>query len=75
MPSNWEIWVSSDRRSWRLLQKMTDGTPWQEGEERHFDVDAPIDIMGVKLVITTTRAKSCMRLYEFRPLFAPAAAG
>ena len=55
--------VSADRRSC-LLQKMTDARLWQEDEERPFDVDASTDIIGVKLVIIATRAKSCMRLYQ-----------
>jgi hypothetical protein len=69
MPTNWEIWVSSDGLNWRQLQKETDARPWQGGEERHYDVEPASDIAGVKLVITATRAKSCMRLYEFRPIF------
>ncbi len=73
MPTDWEIWVSSDRQNWRSLQKMTDARPWQDGEERHYDVETAPDVAGLKLVINATRAKSCMRLYEFRPLFAPAA--
>jgi len=69
MPTNWEIWVSSDRRNWRQAQKQTDARRWQDGEERDYDVEPARDISGVKLVITATSAKSCMRLYEFRPKF------
>jgi len=69
MPTSWQIWVTADRADWRKLQEVTDATPWQEGEERQYDVDSTPDVAGVKLVITATRAKSCMRLYEFRPIF------
>jgi F5/8 type C domain len=69
MPSNWEIWVSSDRTNWRRLQDVTDAKPWEKREERRYDVEPQPDITGVKLVINSTRAKSCMRLYEFRPIF------
>ena len=69
MPSNWEIWVSSDRTSWRRLQDVTDAKPWEKREERRYDVEPQSDITGVKLVVNATRAKSCMRLYEFRPIF------
>ena len=69
MPADWEIWVTSDRLNWRQVQKLTDAKPWQSGEERHFDIERQADITGVRLVINASRAKSCMRLYEFRPTF------
>ena len=69
MPSNWEILVSSDRTNWRSLQEVTNAKPWEKREERRYDVEPQSDITGVKLVINATRAKSCMRLYEFRPIF------
>ena len=69
MPTSWQIWVSADRTNWRKLQEVTGAKPWQEGEERLYDVESTPDVTGVKLVVTATRAKSCMRLYEFRPIF------
>ena len=69
MPTSWQIWVSADRTNWRKLQEVTGAKPWQEGEERLYDVEFMPDVTGMKLVITATRAKSCMRLYEFRPVF------
>ena len=61
--------MSSDHLNWRQIQKMTDVKPWQGGEERNYDVEPAPDITAVKLLITATGAKSCMRLYEFWPKF------
>ncbi len=69
MPTNWEIWVRSDRAGWRQLQKMADAKPWRGGEERHYDVEPAPDVTGVRLLINAAGVKSCMRLYEFRLKF------
>jgi hypothetical protein len=69
MPSSWEIWVSSDQTNWRRLQEITDAKPWEKREERRYDVEPQLDTTAVKLVVNATRMKSCMRLYEFRPIF------
>lgn len=69
MPSSWEIWVSSDRLNWRRVQQVTDAKHWDKREERRYDVEPIRDITAVRLVINATRVKSCMRLYEFRPIF------
>ncbi len=69
MPTNWEIWVSSDHVNWRQRQKMTDAKPWQDAEERRYNIEPAPETSAVKLLITATSAKSCMRLYEFRPKF------
>ena len=69
MPTNWEIWVRSDRAGWRQLQKMADARPWRGGEERHYDVEPAPDVTGVRLLINAAGVKSCMRLYEFRLKF------
>jgi hypothetical protein len=77
MPSDWEIWITSDRKNWRRLQTVTDAKQWAIGEARQFDVGPAPDVTGIKLVISATRKlvtlgipiDTCMRLYEFRPIF------
>jgi hypothetical protein len=69
MPSKWKIWITSDHVNWRLLQEELDDKVWQTREARHYDVAPPAGIIGVKLVIEATHAGSCMRLYEFQPIF------
>jgi hypothetical protein len=67
MPKDWEIWTSSDQRSWAEAQKVSDAPAWRGGEKRSFGLKAAETIRGIRLVIKATRAANCMRLYEFTP--------
>lgn len=69
MPSKWEIWVTSDGQGWRRLHEVADVKPWANREVRQFDVAPTPDVIGIKLVILASRYNSCMRLYQFRPIF------
>ena len=69
MPSAWEILVTSDGQDWRRLHEVADAKPWTNREVRKFDVEPTPDVIGIKLVISASRSSSCMRLYQFRPIF------
>ena len=69
MPSAWEILVTSDGQDWRRLHEVADAKPWTNREVRKFDVGPTPDVIGIKLVISASRSSSCMRLYQFRPIF------
>ena len=69
MPIKWEIWVTSDRLNWHRIQELTDAKPWKNEEKREYGIEPEAEITGVRLVVDKTRVGSCMRLYEFTPIF------
>jgi F5/8 type C domain-containing protein len=69
MPRKWEIWVTADQRSWHRIQERTDLNLWKNEEKREYQIQPEAKITGIRLVIDETAIKSCMRLYEFTPLF------
>ena len=70
MPSQWEIWVTSDQRTWHRIQEMNDAKPWTNEEKREYAIEPEAEVAGIRLVINETRVASRMRLYEFTPIFA-----
>ena len=69
MPSQWEIWVTSDQRTWHRIQEMNDAKPWTNEEKREYAIEPEAGVTGIRLVINETRVASRMRLYEFTPIF------